>query len=159
MGKKRVSQSSLKITKNDKKQNSLIKVLRPKVYIINSSSFKRLVQELTGNGSPISISSPPPTILQPVDQVPVLEIEDHDYQESNSLELSADSSESVPTPFTVPENSPEISVPTPFTEFESSFTTHQMEFSQYRDIESWLLEMDPFPYYDSFAPRLIRDDI
>ncbi|KAA8547177.1 hypothetical protein F0562_003614 [Nyssa sinensis] len=149
MGKK-LSQSSLKITKNDKKQlNSLVKVLRPKVYITDSSSFKRLVQELTGNS--ISISSPPPTILPPVGHVPDIEIEDHGYQESNSVDLSVDSSKSVPTPFAAPESSPELSM---------LITTNQMDFAQYRDIESWLLEMEPFPYYyDSYAPPLIQQEV
>lgn len=60
MGRK-VSQTSLKISKNDHQNhqfNSLIKVLRPKVYITDSSSFKNLVQELTGNGSPTTLSPP-----------------------------------------------------------------------------------------------------
>ncbi|XVF71209.1 hypothetical protein PTKIN_Ptkin12aG0017700 [Pterospermum kingtungense] len=55
MGKKVLSQVQAKISKKnngEKKQiNSLIKVLRPKVYITDSSSFKSLVQDLTGNGS------------------------------------------------------------------------------------------------------------
>ena len=47
---------SSKASKNNnihekKDLNRLIKVLRPKVYITDSASFKMLVQELTGNGS------------------------------------------------------------------------------------------------------------
>ncbi|KDP38195.1 hypothetical protein JCGZ_04838 [Jatropha curcas] len=48
MGKK----VSSRIPKNEKKQlmiNNLIGELRPKVYITDTSSFKRLVQELTSN--------------------------------------------------------------------------------------------------------------
>lgn len=45
--------------KNKKDLNSWIKVLRPKVYITDSSSFKSLVQELTGNGSSSSLPIPP----------------------------------------------------------------------------------------------------
>ncbi|CAA2967688.1 Hypothetical predicted protein [Olea europaea subsp. europaea] len=115
MGKK-PSQSSMKISKNDKKQqhplNSLIKNLRPKVYIIDSSNFKNLVQELTGNGNgnenpPVLISSPPPPFVStspPIDEVrSIIEIEDHAYQE-NSLEFSFDSS----TCFSTPSESPDL---------------------------------------------------
>lgn len=49
MGKK-PSGASLKISKNQNQQfSSLIKVLRPRVYITDTSTFKKLVQELTGN--------------------------------------------------------------------------------------------------------------
>ncbi|KAL5791702.1 hypothetical protein ACOSP7_000296 [Xanthoceras sorbifolium] len=64
MGIRKVSrQNSLKeVAKNEKKQlNHLIKVLRPKVYITDSSNFKRLVQQLTGNnGSSSSLPLPLP---------------------------------------------------------------------------------------------------
>jgi len=61
MGRK-ISQASPKISKDDPQKHqfkSLIKFLRPKVYITDSSSFKKLVQELTGNGSPTTLSPPP----------------------------------------------------------------------------------------------------
>ncbi|KAL1289738.1 hypothetical protein HN51_058128 [Arachis hypogaea] len=72
MGKK-VSQTALaKISKINQKQqqnnfSSLIKVLKPKVYITDSSSFKKLVQELTGNNNEtasttITTSFPPPLV-------------------------------------------------------------------------------------------------
>ncbi|KAK0590763.1 hypothetical protein LWI29_031367 [Acer saccharum] len=57
MGKKKSPESVMKITKNHHKQhhhhekkqfNSMINVLRPKVYITDSSTFKSLVQQLTG---------------------------------------------------------------------------------------------------------------
>ncbi|KDP34053.1 hypothetical protein JCGZ_07624 [Jatropha curcas] len=54
MGKKQSEEASSKISKKEKKQemiSSWIKVLRPKVYITDSSSFKKLVQQLTGNGT------------------------------------------------------------------------------------------------------------
>lgn len=80
MGKKVIKQRqaliSSKISKKDhyskhqhQEFNSLIKVLRPKVYITDSSSFKNLVQQLTGNGNgnittststSTSTSTPPP---------------------------------------------------------------------------------------------------
>ncbi|QCD79582.1 hypothetical protein DEO72_LG1g3227 [Vigna unguiculata] len=68
MGRK-TSQASPKISKDEPQKHqfkSLIKVLRPKVYITDSSSFKKLVQELTGNGSPTTLSPrPPPPPLEP----------------------------------------------------------------------------------------------
>ncbi|KAL3502932.1 hypothetical protein ACH5RR_037381 [Cinchona calisaya] len=148
MGKK-LSQSSTKISKNDNKKqlNSLIKVLRPKVYIIDSSNFKRLVQELTGNGNPISFVAPPPSIPEPVMgwEVPIIEIiDDHGYQEL-SVDLSNDSSEaSMPTSFTTAmDQSPELCVSdTTFNVFESSLSTQKMDFPACGDIESWLLETD-----------------
>ncbi|OMO85537.1 VQ motif-containing protein [Corchorus olitorius] len=58
MGKKIISQVKVKISKknSEKKKeqqqlNSLIEVLRPKVFITDSSTFKTLVQHLTGNGT------------------------------------------------------------------------------------------------------------
>lgn len=60
MGKKVVSKGSSpssRICKNNEKQQqqqqfrSVIKVLRPKVYITDTSNFKKLVQELTGNNA------------------------------------------------------------------------------------------------------------
>lgn len=139
MGKK-PSQASKKIPKNDKKQfNSLIKVLRPKVYITDSSNFKRLVQELTGNGNPISFVPPP--IPEPVMEVPTVEIDDHGYQE-RSLDSSVDSSEgSIPTFFTATE-SPELCVSDTFNAFETYLSNQKMEFPAYGDLESWLLETD-----------------
>ncbi|KAL3715203.1 hypothetical protein ACJRO7_007008 [Eucalyptus globulus] len=76
MGKKvMVSEaSSRKVSKNHEKKtqphhqhhqlHSLIKVLKPKVYITDASSFKRLVQKLTGNAaSNPSVPSSPNLIL------------------------------------------------------------------------------------------------
>ncbi|KAH8509179.1 hypothetical protein H0E87_011083 [Populus deltoides] len=91
MGKK-VSQASMKISKNEKNQlGSLIKVLRPKVYITDSSSFKRLVQELTGNGKTIP-SPPPPSKPQTVlENVAVVNVEAHGEPVS-SMETPIDAS-------------------------------------------------------------------
>ncbi|KAL3508952.1 hypothetical protein ACH5RR_028353 [Cinchona calisaya] len=147
MGKK-LSQASTKISKTDKKQlNSLIKILRPKVYITDSSNFKRLVQELTGNGNTVSLV-PPSIPSEPVMQVPIVEIDDHAYQE-RSVNSSVDSSEaSVPTSFNTAMESPEFCVSDTFNVFESDpLSSHKMDFPLYGDIESWLLETDnSFPY-------------
>ncbi|KAH1081789.1 hypothetical protein J1N35_021550 [Gossypium stocksii] len=96
MGKKIISKVKAKISKascSDKKllMNSMIKVLRPKVYIIDSSSFKSLVQELTGNptvSSPSSSSSSSPQISEKM--VPVIGVEDdHHGNPESSMEYSA----------------------------------------------------------------------
>ncbi|CAI9784345.1 unnamed protein product [Fraxinus pennsylvanica] len=143
MGKKS-SQSSMKISKNDKKQqhplNGLIKNLRPKVYIIDSSNFKNLVQELTGNGignenPSVLISSPPPPFVStspPVEEVrSILEIEDHAYQE-NGLEFSFDSS----TCFSTPSESPDLQYRPPDPMNHILENSKNMIFSsQYGDID------------------------
>lgn len=92
MGRK-ISQASPKISKDDPQKHqfkSLIKVLRPKVYITDSSSFKKLVQELTGNGSPTTLSPPPPP-LEPnimVQNCPFVGTESHRDPETSSDDVS-----------------------------------------------------------------------
>lgn len=98
MGKK-LSEASLKIPKNQKQQlSSLIKALRPKVYITHSSGFKKLVQELTGNNTAssttISASSYSPSSAPKMDPQNCIILAD-DVQITDHLELEAsfDSSE------------------------------------------------------------------
>ncbi|KAB2004055.1 hypothetical protein ES319_D11G171500v1 [Gossypium barbadense] len=91
MGKKIISQVKGKISKtscSDKKplMNSMIKVLRPKVYIIDSSSFKSLVQELTGNPT---VSSPSSSSSSSEKMVPVIEVEDDHGNPESSMEYLA----------------------------------------------------------------------
>ncbi|PWA71702.1 hypothetical protein CTI12_AA256510 [Artemisia annua] len=51
---KQMSKASIKISKNNNHHQSL----KPKVYITHSSSFKTLVQELTGkNGTAVSLTN------------------------------------------------------------------------------------------------------
>ncbi|KAI6673230.1 hypothetical protein NL676_001136 [Syzygium grande] len=80
MGKEvMVSEASMKVSKNSEKKphphqqhlHSLIKVLKPKVYITDASSFKRLVQELTGNArsNPLVPSSPYSPSPSPNDRI------------------------------------------------------------------------------------------
>ncbi|KAG4175008.1 hypothetical protein ERO13_A11G156700v2 [Gossypium hirsutum] len=93
MGKKIISQVKAKISKtscSDKKplMNSMIKVLRPKVYIIDSSSFKSLVQELTGN-STVSSPSSSSSSSSSEKMVPVIEVEDDHGNPESSMEYSA----------------------------------------------------------------------
>lgn len=93
MGKK---ESILKIPKkntsekNKKDFKSWLNVLRPKVYITDSSSFKSLVQQLTGNGrtSSSSYSISPPSMEEPREVenliIPKANIELEDYREPES---------------------------------------------------------------------------
>ncbi|KAK3008420.1 hypothetical protein RJ639_014757 [Escallonia herrerae] len=150
MGKKVINSQStaLRISKNEKKQlNSLIRVLRPKVYITDSSSFKGLVQELTGNGNESPVFSPPPPMQKTIDGVPVIDIKDHGYEDS-STELSYNSSDLfVPTSFPALDSSlPELCFPAPY----------EMGLSQERDLESWLLDMDVYNY-DGFVPAIQQE--
>ncbi|KAL7215643.1 hypothetical protein ACSBR1_027736 [Camellia fascicularis] len=156
MGKKSLLVSSSKkisSSEDDKKQlSSLLRVLRPKVYITDSSSFKNLVQHLTGNGNgngndpiPLPTSSSSSSLsLQP----PLLPLHHHLHHDqdhhqifqgssSTSVDLSwIDDSPQLNMPF---ESSPEASMPAPL-----------VDFPQFRDVESWLLEIDQFPNYNYY---------
>ncbi|PIN25631.1 hypothetical protein CDL12_01634 [Handroanthus impetiginosus] len=122
MKKKKSTQTSLKTPKkhikNNHQINNLAKILRPKVYITDSSNFKNLVQELTGNGKFSPISSPPTT-----DHIQ----EYHIYQDQNNLELSSFDSSCFSTPL---EGSPDLHGQ------DSSFINQTM------DYESLLMGID-----------------
>lgn len=148
-------QASLKVSKNERQLQSLIKVLRPKVYITDSSSFKRLVQELTGNGS--SITSPP-TIEPDVQlaNVPVIDIKDQKDPESSieasfaSLEYSSELCHQV----LLSEELNQVWNPIYLDDstFEDSRVNHEVGLLDYHDLESWLLEMEPLiPFYNDHA--------
>ncbi|EXB30290.1 hypothetical protein L484_020932 [Morus notabilis] len=87
--KKEVSQEAyVEASKNNihgkKDFSNWIKVLRPKVYITDSSNFKRLVQDLTGNGT----SSEPSRERSRIEKVPIIDIYDQDQGEpESSLEV------------------------------------------------------------------------
>lgn len=175
MGKK-VGQASLEVSKNERQLLSLIKVLRPKVYITDSSSFKRLVQELTGNGS--SITSPP-TIEPDVQlaNVPVIDIKDQEDPESSieasfaSLEYSSElchqvslSEElnQVSNPIYLYDSTFEDSAVNFDSTFQDSAVNYDSTFQDstvnygvdlfaYNDLDSWLLDMEPFPFYNDHA--------
>lgn len=175
MGKK-ARQASLKVSKNERQLQSLIKVLRPKVYITDSSSFKRLVQELTGNGS--SITSPP-TIEPDVQlaNVPVIDIKDQKDPESSieasfaSLEYSSElchqvslSEElnQVSNPIYLYDSTFEDSAVNYDSTFQDSAVNYDSSFQDstvnygvdllaYNDLDSWLLDMEPFPFYNDHA--------
>lgn len=131
-----------KASKSQKKQfNKLIKLLKPKVYITPSSNFKNLVQQLTGNNNIGSSSSPPP----PPDDDQRLKI----VQESNQ-ELSVDSSEgSIPSCINIINTT--IHEPC-FSLLDNNYSMGSQEILMdpyyYRNIESWLLEMDSYTSYN-----------
>ncbi|KAK8588588.1 hypothetical protein V6N12_023017 [Hibiscus sabdariffa] len=97
MGKMIFSQAKTKISKTSRGEkkplNSLIKVLRPKVYIIDSSSFKTLGKAIVSSPSSPSLSSPSlslPRISDPPE--PVIELEDDPGNPESSMESSFDAS-------------------------------------------------------------------
>ncbi|EXC25810.1 hypothetical protein L484_019444 [Morus notabilis] len=87
--KKELSQeASVEASKNNihgkKDFSNRIKVLRPKVYITDSSNIKRLVQNLPGNGT----SSEPSRERSRIEKVPIIDIYDQDQGEpESSLEV------------------------------------------------------------------------
>lgn len=148
------------------------------VYILKDpSTFKNLVQELTGNGnfgstssactSPL-VSSPPCTITsKPIDheQVPVTQsnmvynIQDYGFQES-SPELSYDSSDLISVPV-MSDSSQETIDHMPTTllnkEYDLQSTWDMVSFPlQYEEMGPWFSEMDALVYnnYDSYALQL-----
>lgn len=138
-------------SKSHKKQfNKLIKLLKPKVYITPSSNFKNLVQQLTGNKNNIrSSSSPSPPPAPPSDD---------DIQRLQlAQELSVDSSEgSIPSSIDITNmlRDPCFSLLDNNNSMGSLETTDSIsEEDYYRNIESWLLEMD------SYMPLNIHEEV
>ncbi|KAI9114661.1 hypothetical protein K1719_014359 [Acacia pycnantha] len=111
MGKK-LSEASRKISKNHQKQqqfSSLIKALRPKVYITHSSRFKKLVQELTGNNiSATTMSSSSSTLPSPEPTQNDVQITDNLDTSFHSFEVSASSSSEATTSTTTTPSSSEF---------------------------------------------------
>ncbi|KAJ6873637.1 hypothetical protein NC651_032482, partial [Populus alba x Populus x berolinensis] len=92
MRKRPTTQSSPSKEEKQRFSNS-IRALRPRVYITDTSKFKTLVQELTGNGKGggSCISAPPEgSSPQAIQEAPFIGIEDqeHDHRES-SLETTS----------------------------------------------------------------------
>ncbi|KAK4278958.1 hypothetical protein QN277_016727 [Acacia crassicarpa] len=111
MGKK-LSEASLKVFKNHQKQqqfSSMIKALRPKVYITHSSRFKKLVQELTGNNiSATTMSSSSSTLPSPESTQSDVQIIDNLDTSFHSFEVSASSSSEATTSTTTTTSSSEF---------------------------------------------------
>lgn len=179
---KKVNQVSLKISKNESKKqlNNLIKVLRPKVYITDSSNFKRLVQELTGNGSSIVPSSSSLTSKHQQGQadhleynhVPVIDVEDDHGDPQSSLEaISFDASLDSFDDDLFNNNNKICLTEGLFPElaenhhvqnlnhnktFDASYPTEQwLDWLACQDVESWLLDIDqPYPKFNGFAENI-----
>lgn len=145
------SQGQLKTCKDDQKQiNSLLKTIRPKViYITDSSSFKRLVQKLAGNGRR-AISSPPPN-QELHDHAPVTSIEENGAVEICSLGRESYDEMQVSVyaeDFDIPVLSPHSA----FTALQTAWMTQlQAEEFQYPEVSSWPVEGDPFQFYDGYS--------
>lgn len=161
MGKKIISPAAaLKISKknninhekkNKQQLNSLIKVLKPKVYITDSSSFKSLVQELTGNGSSSStsttrVSSPSPSPSSSSPPPPVETNSTEAFSDTYSLDSSFDQpcSNSIiyDEPMFIEDETAAASV-----EYLLMMNNDQQETELFAyqdlDLESWLLDMEP----------------
>lgn len=157
-------QASFKVTKknnhesnnNKKHLNNLINVLRPKVYITDSSNFKRLVQELTGNGSSSSTMpfSPSPRRTEAAleNNVPVIDIVD-DYGdklkasvEACSFDASVDSFDFCHNLVSFTEGFREVDDQMYLDDatFDVSVMNDQLgtDWLAYQDLESWLLDID-----------------
>ncbi|XVF71210.1 hypothetical protein PTKIN_Ptkin12aG0017800 [Pterospermum kingtungense] len=157
MGKKVNHQvASTKTCKKEKQLHSLIKAMRPKVYITDSSSFKQLVQELTGYQSQITHHTRPEEIKK---VVPVIEIEDQVeiVPAANTTTLSMDSSfysfDSCDQLFDqlveINQNHQGGLMQTADDDIFSMFDyseKQQTDWLAYQNLESWLLDADQ-PYY------------
>ncbi|KAF5732502.1 hypothetical protein HS088_TW17G00029 [Tripterygium wilfordii] len=151
---KKASQASMEISKNEKKQfNGLIKVLKPKVYITDGCNFKRLVQELTGNGS--TTSSAPPQIMpsQTIEtSIPVIDIEDPQSSTEESVNASFNPfnacNQVIPNEeINVVNNQMNINSTT--CDLSSPMQLESL-FNDW-DLESWLLETEPNSFYTGYA--------
>ncbi|KAK8476640.1 hypothetical protein V6N13_131673 [Hibiscus sabdariffa] len=153
MGKKKVSQALPKTFKKEKQLHSLMNVLRSKVYITDSSSFKQLVQELTGYQSRIT------DVPEEVENVPVMEnIEMAAPSVSvTSLDSSLYTFESSEQAFQLEEINQE-SGPMQTADQDMSMFNHvplsvsqgDTDWSAYQNIESWLFDADdhePYSWY------------
>lgn len=156
MGKKIISPAAaLKISKksnnhekkNKQQLNSLIKVLKPKVYITDCSSFKSLVQELTGNGSSSSTSTTPvssPSSSSPPHPVEINSTEafSDTYSHDSSFDQPCSNNIIYDEPMLMEDETAATSV-----EYLLMMNNHQQETELFAyqdlDLESWLLDMEP----------------
>lgn len=158
---KKSGKSSKKVHKHEKKQQqtnncSSIKIMKPRVYITDSSKFKNLVQQLTGNPeNSIVISSSPPSTTPISPPAPYLECLDYGYQE-DSLDLSFDSS-----CFSTPVNagSPDLNVEDSFNYYAmgNSSVPQNMDFaSQYKELEDLLMGLNPVSYDSAVCGNVVN---
>lgn len=149
MGKKSSkSASPMKASKLEMKpQLNLMKILRPKVYITDSSNFKTLVQELTGNGNYAAVeTSPPPVHLSPATwEVPYLETYQDSHHQHHNLVYQDNMTISSSVDMSLPES-------VMAGEMEER---QKMEF--YKGLEAMLMEMDS-DYSCDYAQIFRQDD-
>ncbi|GMI76275.1 hypothetical protein HRI_001296800 [Hibiscus trionum] len=149
MGKKKVSGALPKTCKKEKQLHSLMNVLRPKVYITDSTSFKQLVQELTGYRQSRITDIP-----EEVETVPVME--NIEIAAPSITATSLDSSSCTQT-FQLEEINQE-SGPMQTADQHMSMFYHEplsvsqghTDWSAYQNIESWLFDTDdhePYSWY------------
>ncbi|OWM78770.1 hypothetical protein CDL15_Pgr002941 [Punica granatum] len=135
MGKKlSYHQSSLKISKHENKKSfsRLISALRPKVYITESSSFKQLVQELTGNGSQ----------TEPREELLTVEFSTRESDERRMIEAGlADSSEGCTWEQPNQEEAYQIPLNDQVPDRSADNPEQGADFA-YRLLESWLLDTE-----------------
>lgn len=173
-----------KISKNphEKKQlNSLIKVLRPKVYITDSSSFKNLVQELTGSGNTTTsttVSSPPDLSYNPdqitVDEISTIHIEDDVHVHARELESSLEASSDASTEYSFELYNQQVLFPEDlerryysqiYQQGESNVTSSEFllmnqqeeELLSYGDLESLLVDVEPYPLYNTTCNQIQQE--
>ncbi|KAL5997512.1 hypothetical protein ACLOJK_008442 [Asimina triloba] len=155
----RCSQVPQRPCKSDGKQvDEMLKVVPPKVYITDSSSFKRLVQELTGNGRHAAASPPPPRTQEKLHyHVPIISPKEHGKPEVCRLEGPESSGGTA-----VSDNSQASAIPvwTPllaFTALQTGWINQQTDEFQCQGINAWSMEIDQFPFCDGHG--LPDDDI
>ncbi|KAL2322524.1 hypothetical protein Fmac_026903 [Flemingia macrophylla] len=161
--RRKISQESLKISKHDHQKhqfNSLIKVLRPKVYITDSSSFKKLVQELTGNGSPTTLSPPPLEPNMPENSYHLVGTETQKDPETSPDDTS------IISPEETTNNSPELCYHALMNEefnqvcnqlclddlaFQDSVSNQSIDhLLAYQNLESLLFDVEQNPFYNCY---------
>lgn len=171
MGKKVINQaSSLKSSKNihEKQQfNNLIKVLKPKVYITKSSSFKKLVQELTGNGNGNTLSPQTLEVPKVVESCNIIESETTSvenasfspeatsYNSSNTSEFSSDA--------LLNEEFNQVCNQLCLDEslfFQDSFVNQPLdELLAFQNLESLLFDVETNPPFYSFYEQIEMPDV
>ncbi|KAI3711095.1 hypothetical protein L2E82_40933 [Cichorium intybus] len=129
-----MSKTSINISKNHHhRHHHPPTTLKPKVYITHSSSFKTLVQKLTGNNGTPESSIPPTVSPPPPDAGIHKDQHTHNNQHINSqdyIPVFDDSTWS--TPFDQTNSLPDL---------QQSKTGYQIETNM---DSSWLLEIGPF---------------
>ncbi|MED6136349.1 hypothetical protein PIB30_055324 [Stylosanthes scabra] len=168
--------SSHKVSKNHERQQqqfkSLINVLKPKVYITDTSSFKQLVQELTGINNGSSSSTPPfeQTMFENSPDLTIdSEVQRNHPDSDTSFEASVETEATTNSPpsdelcysTTFPMVNDEeldhvcnqmVFMDDVFLEDTTIASTQNLDpFSAYQNLESLLFDVEPNQLYNSYA--------